>query len=197
MREALLVLDAQQIYTDKESELYCIKSAKTIDNINKLIIQTVDRGQLLILVRHIHKLNGSDIGNLFNFTGEEEEDFNFKEGSEEVKFDKDLLRPSNALELRKTRYSAFQRTKLERILKKEKVQRVIICGFMTNFCCDSTARDAFDRDFYVDIVIDATGTPGTESLSQDKVRNITSEILGSGYARIKTTRDILSLWKKA
>lgn len=197
MREALIVLDAQRIYTDKESELYCKEAGKTIDNINNLIQQMTKRGQLIILVRHIHKLDGSDLGRLFDYTGEAEEDFNFKEGSEEVEFDKRLMRPSNAVELRKNRYSAFAGTNLEDILKQNSIKKVIICGFMTNFCCESTARDALDRDFYVDFVIDATGTPGTDKFNQKQVREVVSELLASGFARVLRTRAILSEWKKA
>jgi nicotinamidase-related amidase len=197
MRGALIVLDAQQIYTDKESELYCRDAGKTIDNINSLIQQMTKRGQLVILVRHIHRVDGSDLGRLFDFTGEAEEDFNFKEGSKEVEFDKRLMRPSNALELRKNRYSAFAGTNLEDILRQNSIEKVIICGFMTNFCCESTARDALDRDFYVDFIIDATGTPGTDKLNQKQVRDVVSELLGSGFARVLRTREILSQWKKA
>jgi nicotinamidase-related amidase len=197
MREALIVLDAQQIYTNKESELYCKDAGKTIDNINSLIQQMTNRGQLVILVRHIHRLDGSDIGRLFDFTGKAEEDFNFKEGSEEVEYDKRLMRPSKAVELRKNRYSAFVGTNLEDILRQNRIEKVIICGFMTNFCCESTARDALDRDFYVDFVIDATGTPGTDKLNQKHVRDVVSELLVSGFARVLRTREILSQWKKA
>lgn len=197
MKEALIVLDAQRIYTDKESELYCKEAGKTIDNINSLIQEMANRGQMVILVRHIHRLDGSDLGRLFDYTGEAEEDFNFKEGSEEVEFDKRLIRPTNAVELRKNRYSAFAGTNLEDILKQNGIKKVIICGFMTNFCCESTARDALDRDFYVDFVIDATGTPGTDKFNQKQVRDVVSELLASGFARVLRTRAILSQWKKA
>lgn len=197
MKEALIVLDAQRIYTDKESELYCKEAGKTIDNINSLIQQMTNRGQFIILVRHIHRLDGSDLGRLFDYTGEAEEDFNFKEGSQEVEFDKRLIRAANAVELRKNRYSAFAGTNLEDILKQNSIKKVIICGFMTNFCCESTARDALDRDFYVDFVIDATGTPGTDKFNQKQVREVVSELLASGFARVLRTRAILSQWKKA
>jgi len=197
MREALIVLDAQQVYTDKQSEMYCKDASRTIEKINELIQQMASRKQLVVLVRHIHRPDGSDIGRLFDYSGEAEEDFNFKEGSAEVEFDKRLVRPSNVLELRKTRYSAFQKTILDNILKDNRIQRVIICGFMTNFCCESTAREALDRDYYVDFVIDATGTPGTDNLTQNQIRKVVSELMGAGFARVMTARKIISLWQKA
>ncbi len=197
MGEALIVLDAQRIYTNKKSELYCGEAGKTIDNINKLIRQMTNRGQLVILVRHIHKLDGSDIGRLFDFTGEAEEDFNFKEGTEEVEFDQRLLIPDNVIQIKKNRYSAFVGTKLEDILKKNNIKRVTICGFMTNFCCESTARDALDRGFYVYFIIDATGTPGTDNMSQKQVRKVVSDLLAAGFARVFRTNQFLSQWEKA
>ena len=63
---------------------------------------------------------------------------------------------------------------------------------MTNFCCESTARDAHDRDYFVDFIIDATGTPGTDNFNERKIRKIVSELLSSGFARIKTTKEYLN-----
>ncbi len=197
MREALIVLDVQQIYTDKKSDLYCEGANKTISNINSLIKLMAKRNQLVVLVRHIHKLDGSDIGRLFDFTGEAEDDFNFKEGSEEVEFDKRLVRPVNAVELRKNRYSAFVGTNLEHILKQRKIERVVISGFMTNFCCESAARDALDRGFYVDFIVDATGTPGTDKYDQNKVKEVVSELLAAGFARIQRTKKFITERSKA
>jgi acyl-coenzyme A synthetase/AMP-(fatty) acid ligase len=63
---------------------------------------------------------------------------------------------------------------------------------MTNFCCDSTARGAHDRDLFVDFITDETGTPGTEELDEKEIRKIVGELLGAGYARVHTTRKYLA-----
>jgi len=192
MKEALLVLDAQKVYTDNNSELYCEGADVTINNINRLINVMEKRHQLIILVRHMHKVDGSDTGRLFDFSGEAEDDFNFKEGSEEVEFDESLVCPLNAVEIIKNRYSSFVGTDLEKILKQNNIGKVVICGFMTNFCCESTARDALDRDFYVDFILDATGTPGIEELDQDEVKKVVAKLLGAGFARILQTQEFLA-----
>lgn len=193
MKKALIVLDVQKIYTDEDSDFYCEGSEITVNNINKLIQKTTEKGDSIYLIKHIHKEDGSDLGRLFDFTGEAEEDFDFKEGTLEVEYDQNLIIPENKKEIIKNRYSAFTKTNLENILKENEIQRVIICGFMTNFCCESTARDALDRDFYVDFVIDATGTPGTENYDQDKIREFVSELLAEGFARVMTTEELLAL----
>ena len=192
MSKALLVIDAQKIYTDPESEMYSENAKSTIKRINSLIEEFKQNDEPIIFVRHVHKLDGTDLGRMFDFTGEAEEDFNFKEGTEEVEYDQNLIKPGGSAEVVKNRYSAFVGTDLEKRLKKAGVDTVVVCGFMTNFCCESTARDAHDKDYFVDFIIDATGTPGTEKLDQKEVRKVVAELLESGFARIKTTRQYLA-----
>lgn len=191
MATALLVIDAQNIYTQPDYELCCKDTERTIGHINELVARFEKMKQPIIFVRHIHKKDGSDLGRMFDFAGEPEEGFNFKEGSQEVEYDIRLQRPKDSVEIVKNRYSAFVGTTLDSLLQKNKVKRVVICGFMTNFCCDSTARDAHDRDYYVDFVVDATGTPGTDNLSQSEIRKTVAELLGAGYANIQTTSQCL------
>lgn len=192
MSTALIVLDAQKVYTSPGSELYCEDHEATIGNINRLIEGFHSLGLPIVLVRHQHKTDGSDLGHLFDFDGEQEDDFNFKEGTDEVEFDAGLKVPASCIELTKNRYSAFIGTQLESVLAKHGVDTVAVCGFMTNFCCDSTARDALDRNFYVLFTLDATGTPGTENLDQTKIRDLVGELLGAGFARVLSTDECLA-----
>ncbi len=190
MKTALLVVDAQQIYTDPASGMYCKQAQKTLENITKLIDRFEREGSPIVLVRHIHKLDGSDLGRMFDFAGPAE-DFNFKAGSKEVEFSHELSLPKNAIRMVKTRYSAFAGTDLDRTLRDLKVSRVVVCGFMTNFCCDSTTRDAHDLDYFVDFIVDATGTPGTARLNQTKIREVVAALLAEGYAEVFSTKDYL------
>ena len=60
--------------------------------------------------------------------------------------------------IEKTRYSAFYGTELEDHLHALGVTDIVICGVMTNCCCETNARDAFVRDFNVFVPCDATAT---------------------------------------
>lgn len=191
MKTALLVIDAQRIYTDPDSEMYCRDARGTIKRINSLIERYQSERMPIFFVRHIHKNDGSDLGRMFDFSGEPEPDFNFREGTSDVDYDAELVRPSSSPEFVKTRYSAFAGTDLDQKLKAGNVGRVTICGFMTNFCCESTARDAHDRDYFVDFVVDATGTPGTDNLNEKKIRDVVAELLGAGFSRVMSTRSHL------
>lgn len=63
---------------------------------------------------------------------------------------------SKEIIVKKHRYSAFYQTNLELILKNANIKRLILTGVATNVCVESTARDAFFRDFEVVVVSDAT-----------------------------------------
>jgi len=191
MTTALIVIDVQKIYTEKGRALYCGNAGQTVRRINRLIDAFVKNKLPAFFVRHVHKSDGSDLGRMFDYSGEPEEDFNFKEGAEDVAYDSQLLLPGGRSEFVKNRYSAFVGTALDERLTEVGVTRVVICGFMTNFCCESTARDAHDRDYFVDFVIDASGTPGTDEMNQDEVRTAVADFISAGFGRAMSTTAFL------
>jgi nicotinamidase-related amidase len=68
------------------------------------------------------------------------------------------LQHKEALIIRKTTYDAFLGTDLEQKLRDMQIERVVICGVMTDCCCDTTGRSAFCRGFETWMVKDATGS---------------------------------------
>lgn len=61
------------------------------------------------------------------------------------------------IEISKLLYSSFHGTDFERQLHERGIDTLVVCGFSTECCVDSTVRDAFHRDFNVFVVADATG----------------------------------------
>jgi nicotinamidase-related amidase len=53
---------------------------------------------------------------------------------------------------------SFTGTDLEEWLGKRCIDTVTICGYMTQMCCDTTARQAYHSGFSVNFLSDATGT---------------------------------------
>lgn len=53
---------------------------------------------------------------------------------------------------------SFTRTDLESWLRERQIDTITICGYMTQMCCDTTARQAVHLDFAVEFLSDATGT---------------------------------------
>ena len=58
----------------------------------------------------------------------------------------------------KNTYDAFINTDLGDIMKERNVERVVVCGVLTDCCCDTTARSAFNRGFETWLVKDACGS---------------------------------------
>ena len=52
---------------------------------------------------------------------------------------------------------SFTGTELESWLRQQGIDTVVISGYMTHMCCDTTARQAVHRGFTVEFLSDATG----------------------------------------
>ena len=98
----------------------------------------------------------------------------------------------DALHITKRRYSCFEGTELDAILRTAGADTVAICGYMTNFCCDSTARAAHDRDYFVDFIADATGAPAlSDDFTEARIIDAVSTTLAAGFARVHPTASYL------
>jgi nicotinamidase-related amidase len=58
----------------------------------------------------------------------------------------------------KYRHSAFFGTELETVLRLRKIETLMLAGVGTPYCVESTARDAFARDFRTIVLADCTAT---------------------------------------
>ena len=87
--------------------------------------------------------------------------------------------------IRKPSYGAFYDTPLESILKNLERDTVVICGTLTNFCCGTTARQAFERGFKVIVGSDITATDDQE-LHEAELKT-----LRKGFAMILTSSQIV------
>lgn len=58
----------------------------------------------------------------------------------------------------KNTYDSFINSNLSALLEERHIARVIVCGVMTDCCCDTTARSAFNRGYETWLVSDACGS---------------------------------------
>jgi ureidoacrylate peracid hydrolase len=181
---ALLVIDVQNVYADAASPLFVQQFDESLARINALARGFAAAGRPVMYIRHVHRADGRDAGRMFDFAGTPEP-IGFVDGSSEADYVPGLAIVAGALHMTKRRYSCFDGTELEVLLRSLGVSCVAICGYMTNFCCESTARAAHDRDYFVDFILDATGTPDLgEDFRQDDIRRAVGATLSAGFARI-------------
>jgi ureidoacrylate peracid hydrolase len=76
----------------------------------------------------------------------------------------DELKPQEGDEIvgGKCTLCGFNKTNLDELLKKDNIKNVVIGGFLTNFCVESTARTAYDKGYGVTIMKDATAANSEE-----------------------------------
>jgi len=89
------------------------------------------------------------------------------------------------LVIHKPSYGAFYDTPLESILKNLGRDTVIICGTLTNFCCGTTARQAYERGFKVVVGSDLTATDD-RGLHEAELKT-----LRKGFAMVVTSTQIM------
>ncbi len=73
----------------------------------------------------------------------------------------------------------FNNTNLEPILKAAKIKNVVVAGFLTNFCVESTARTAYDKGFGVTIIKNATAanSPEDQNYTEEKIFPLLGQVL--------------------
>lgn len=149
------------------------------------VIQSCRQGNVPILfTQHGHTDPARDSGALGEWWGQL-----IIGGTEDWKFLPEINIGSNDTVLPKKRYSAFFKTDLDTTLRSRGIQDLIISGVMTNLCCETTARDAFMRDYRVFFLIDGTAT-GRSELHLATLKN-----LGFGFAYLITCEEFVQMLK--
>ena len=130
---------------------------KKLANLRCFIVAMRSLGCLIIRTQHGHGNSMADEGMLGVWWNsvilEGSRDHAFMSGFE--------VEPGDIL-ITKNRYNAFLNTDLDAVLKKNQIQMVVIAGVMTNLCCETTAREAFCRDYHVSFLGDGTATISEE-----------------------------------
>ncbi|XP_052205688.1 nicotinamidase 2-like [Diospyros lotus] len=155
---ALLVIDVQNYFSSMAKPI--------IPAINTAIDLCRRASVPVIFTRHRHK-SPDDYGVL----GEWWNGDLIMDGTPEAELMAELGRRDGDQVVEKNTYSAFRGTGLEERLREMGVEEVIVTGVMTNLCCETTAREAFVRNFRVFFSTDATATASPE-LHEATLKNL-------------------------
>lgn len=96
--------------------------------------------------------------------------------------------------IEKTRPNSFVGTGLEAALRETGINRVTLCGAMSQMCVDATARAAADLGFSVTIIADACAAAsvsfGGVSVPSEHVHAAIMAPLAASYGKVVTMADI-------
>ena len=91
----------------------------------------------------------------------------------------------------KHRFGAFESTDLELVLRSQGIRTVIMTGIATNVCVETTARQAFLKDFYVVFTSDCTAT------YSQRTHDGTLENIDHNFGQVVTSQEIVACWQPA
>jgi ureidoacrylate peracid hydrolase len=106
----------------------------------------------------------------------------------EPRTDADRQPGSHEFVVTKHRYSGFVGTELDLVLRSHQIRSVIMTGEATNVCVESTARDAFMRDYWVVFVSDCTASTSRAA------HEATLSTMGRHFATVAASDEILASW---
>jgi nicotinamidase-related amidase len=141
MKRVLLVIDVQEEYFS--GKLPVTYPPESLENILKAMDTAQDQEIPIIIVQHTATAENAET---------------FVKGSPGWELISEVSkRPYDHL-VEKTLPGSFTGTDLESWLRESDIDSVTISGYMSQMCCDTTARQAFHRGFKVEFLSDATGT---------------------------------------
>ncbi len=151
---ALVIIDMQHDFISLESPLCMREVSKIIPGIKALIAEARKKGWPVIYVIREHDPSGADIEKFrlkyfekypFCITGEK--------GAEVAE---DIRPEKGDIVIGKTRFSGFFGTKLDLVLRRLGIRRLLLCGAQYPNCIRATAVDGIGLDYDVEICPDAT-----------------------------------------
>lgn len=179
---ALVLIDLQRGIAALSTEPR--SSADVIRNAVRLVDAARKSGALVVLV---HVSFAADGANMVRKDVEERPSMQLSPGWDEIV---DELRPTEVdVVITKRQWGAFYGTNLDLELRRRGRKTIVLGGISTNFGVESTARDAFERNYQLIFVEDAMAGFRAE----DHTFAITRVFPRLG--RVCSTADVLDAWR--
>jgi nicotinamidase-related amidase len=138
MKSAVLVIDVQSILFDPEPRPF--ESRAVLDKINAVTQLARSTSVPIIFIQH------------------EQPNSVIEYGSEGWALQSMLVTQADDIFVHKTTPDSFLNTNLESTLNELKVDRLIVCGYASEFCIDTTVRRAAGLGYPVTLISDAHTT---------------------------------------
>ena len=181
---ALLVIDMINGFVAEKAPLEVPEARSIVPNIKKLIDRCRNLKIPIVYANHSFRQDALDRGLMFDFWPVLESGC-LAQGTEGASVYPEIEPETGDIIVRKYRYSAFFNTDLDTILRRLGRDTLIITGTLTEFCCESTARDAFFRDYKVLFLSDANATTDPET------HKATLRTVSKGFGEVLSTDEVL------
>lgn len=169
MKQALIIVDMQEIFfSEKENFLYQHK--KLLENVNLLIDWARNKDIPIIFIQHTDQNSSDDMA----------------KGKHAWELHKGLNRKVNDIVIEKITWDAFYQTSLEETLKKLGIEQLIFAGAQTEFCLDTTMRNAYSKGYQQNILIEGThSTLDSEHFSAEQIIKHHESIWNNRFVKLQ------------
>ncbi len=111
--------------------------------------------------------------------------------TEGAEFIDELAPREGEIIIKKHRYSAFNGTDLDMLLRAHEIRTVVPTGVSTNVCVESTLRDAFEHSYYVCVPEDGAASWDME------LHAATMKTVNARFGLLTSCEEIKGLWRGA
>jgi nicotinamidase-related amidase len=175
MTSALVVIDVQNEYVTGGLPIVHPPVEGSLERIGAAIDAANAAGLHVVLVRHTETDPTAGI---------------FVSGSPAWQLHESVASRPHVAVVDKTLPGSFTGTELESLLSDRGVDHVVIVGYMTHMCVDTTTRQAMHLGLDVTVLDDATGTVDvSDDLPAALVHRVELGVLGDGFATVSSTSD--------
>jgi len=174
MKKALLVIDVQNIYFS--GKMTITYPSDSLTHILEAMDWARQAGIAVVVIQHSSSSMAA-----------------FSKGSPEWQLHPEVAKRRADILIEKSLPGSFTGTKLEAWLKENGVDTVVIAGYMSQMCCDTTARQAAHLGFSVEFLSDATGTlPVSNSAGSISAQDLHRAVLvtqAMRFSKVMTTAE--------
>ncbi|MBP1972275.1 cysteine hydrolase family protein [Cohnella thailandensis] len=193
-RTAVIVVDMQNVFCKPEGALYVPRTEGIIGNIKELTQAARAAGMPVVYLRHIVRGDGSDTGRMRDMYPNVNEIL--KRGTPGVEIIEELEPEPQDIIVDKLFYSGFHDTDLDTILRAHDINTIIICGTVTNVCCETTVRDGAHREYKVIFLSDGNAAMdypdmGWGDVSAEDIQRVTLTVVAYEFGQVSPTADII------
>lgn len=196
-KTAMIVVDMQNDFVREGAPIEIPRARDMVPELNRLLDTCREHKIRVIYIHHVIRGGDIDAGRLADHHEAVRNNKALLAGTENVEiYDALKPRPGDLL-VPKPRYSAFHGTDLEAILRSQGIDTLIIGGTVTDVCCQSTARDAFSRDYKVIFLSDGNAPGdwpdmGFGPVSGEEVQRVSLTVLAMCFAQVSSIKDVIA-----
>ncbi len=170
---ALVIIDVQSAFFDKDGNVYAYRGDEFLSTIKGLISRARKAGVPVIYVQH-----DGDKGTPF------------EPGKPGWPINPAIAPLKGELVVHKRTPDSFYGTTLQAELESRGIRKLIISGFQSDWCVDTTVRRAYSLEYDVVVVEDAHSTYDTKILKAPQIIAHHNSIFGGRFAKLVKAEEI-------